>query len=45
MDKYQEFSIAADAQAMLKKAHEDGVLTAWDFMAGKIRPLTWSRLP
>ncbi len=30
MDKYQEFSIAADAQAMLKKAHEDGVITAWD---------------
>lgn len=30
MDKYQEFSIAADAQSMMKKAHDDGVLTAWD---------------
>ena len=30
MDKYQEFSIAADAQAMLKKAHDDNVTTVWD---------------
>jgi carbon-monoxide dehydrogenase catalytic subunit len=30
MDKYQEFSIAADAQSMLKKAHDDGVTTVWD---------------
>ena len=30
MDKYQEFSIAAIPQAMLKKAHEDGVVTVWD---------------
>ncbi len=30
MDKYQEFSIAADAQSMLKKAHDDGVVTVWD---------------
>jgi len=31
MDKYQEFSIAEDAQEMLKKAHENGVITAWDW--------------
>jgi len=30
MDKYQECSIAADAQSMLKKAHEDNVTTVWD---------------
>ncbi|HXY61882.1 MAG TPA: anaerobic carbon-monoxide dehydrogenase catalytic subunit [Nitrospirota bacterium] len=30
MDKYQEFSIAVDAQSMLKKAHEDGVITVWE---------------
>ncbi len=30
MDQYQEFSIAPDAQSMLKKAHDDGVVTAWD---------------
>ncbi len=30
MDQYQEFSIATDAQSMLKKAHDDGVATAWD---------------
>jgi carbon-monoxide dehydrogenase catalytic subunit len=30
MYRYQEFSVATDAQEMLKKAHEDGVLTAWD---------------
>jgi carbon-monoxide dehydrogenase catalytic subunit len=30
MDRYQEFSIAADAQSTLKKAHADGVVTVWD---------------
>ncbi len=30
MDKYQEFSIAADAQSMLEKAHKDNVTTVWD---------------
>ncbi|HUI44453.1 MAG TPA: anaerobic carbon-monoxide dehydrogenase catalytic subunit [Nitrospirota bacterium] len=30
MDKYQECSIAADAQSMLKKAHDDNVITVWD---------------
>ena len=30
MYRYQEFSIATDAQSMLKKAHEDGVITVWD---------------
>ena len=30
MDRYQECSIAADAQLLLKKAHEDNVTTVWD---------------
>jgi anaerobic carbon-monoxide dehydrogenase catalytic subunit len=30
MSDYREFSICDDAQATLKKAHEDGVVTAWD---------------
>ena len=30
MSEYKEFSICKDAQQTLKKAHEDGVETAWD---------------
>ena len=30
MSEYKEFSICKDAQQPLKKAHEDGVETAWD---------------
>lgn len=30
MSDYKEFSICNDAQVTLKKAHEDGVVTAWD---------------
>lgn len=30
MSDYKEFSICKDAQLTLKKAHEDGVETAWD---------------
>ena len=30
MSEYNEFSICNDAQLTLKKAHEDGVVTAWD---------------
>lgn len=30
MSEYKEFSICKDAQIALKKAHEDGVETAWD---------------
>ena len=30
MSDYKEFSICDDAQSTLKKAHQDGVVTAWD---------------
>jgi len=30
MSEYEEYSICKDAQLTLKKAHEDGVETAWD---------------
>jgi len=30
MNEYKEFSICNDAQLTLKKAHDDGVVTAWD---------------
>jgi len=30
MSDFKEFSICDDAQSTLKKAHQDGVVTAWD---------------